>query len=125
MLAPVRPPPEWPELSTGREFQIGSLSQFAGRELSGYEALPEWADPAEIPPDSVREVRKQAPVRGTAEPEDGEEEDEINFNDFFGDDAPQSRATDDTVAHEEEEGNADEYEDEDEPEGDDLDGFFD
>jgi AP-3 complex subunit beta len=126
MLAPRRTAADWPELDTSKEFQIGSLSQFTRRELPGYEALPEWADPRDLPPDTVRQVTKLA---STSEPipgiDDDEEEDDINFNEFFGDEpAPAHRAGDEVGTQEEQE-EEDAGVEEEQEEVDDLDHFFD
>jgi AP-3 complex subunit beta len=120
MLVTQKTKPDWPELGGGRVFQIGSLSQYTGRELPGYEALPEWADSSELPPESVREVRK---VGGTvvAPILESEEDETINFNDFFedeGHDGDEDRPPVNQAVNEEEQ----EYEEEDNP---DLDHFFD
>jgi hypothetical protein len=87
ILNPDRTPAKWTELESERQFAIGTLSQFFGREVAGYEALPDWANEAEIPPDSVRmPAQKAVPKKqGSRNPEeeDSEEEGEVDISEFF------------------------------------------
>jgi AP-3 complex subunit beta len=139
VLATAAKPPKWATQLEETEFIIGSLSQYFGRELPGYEPLPEWAEESEIPPDSVRApVRKiggmEIVVGGDEEDEEDEEE-EFDINEFFGDERPKKVAEvagagdEEDEAEQEEEAEADEADapaDENaDAEEDDLEGFFD
>jgi AP-3 complex subunit beta len=86
MLTPISPPATWTDPKPEREFVIGTLSQFFGRELGGYEALPDWAEASELPADSVRlPPRQEAPSGrcGAPEEEGWEEEDDVDISAFF------------------------------------------
>jgi AP-3 complex subunit beta len=60
LLFPERKAPIWVGKEiVGTEYQIGTFSQFFGKEVSGYEPLPDWVEESEIPDETVRTpVRK-------------------------------------------------------------------
>jgi AP-3 complex subunit beta len=84
LLFPERKAPVWSSKEViGTEYQIGTFSQFFGKEASGYEPLPEWVEESEIPDESVR-----IPVRKSATGEVVQIDDEVenlDVNSFFGD----------------------------------------
>jgi AP-3 complex subunit beta len=125
ILSPCRPPAKWTDQGSESQFTIGSLSQLFGREIAGYERLPEWAENGEIPPDSVRMPPKKAPVkRVLGHEEDGDEEEDIDISEFFDAEkgtAPVPEGEEDGEELAEEEGEEEEVDGEPEE---DIDGFF-
>jgi len=69
---------------------IGTVSQFFGREMPGYDPLPEWAEEGELPPESVRAAVKRIGgqeflVGIDRDEEPGDDDDGGDINAFFGD----------------------------------------
>jgi AP-3 complex subunit beta len=132
VLFPPGKIPKWSNLERTRpQFLIGTLSHYFGRELGGYEPLPQWAEESDLPPDSVRNPVKKIDGKEVVigDEDDGEEDEEgvIDINAFFGE------VKEDGDAEEEEEGGEEEEPaeqtaaaaDEGDEEEQDLDGFFD
>jgi AP-3 complex subunit beta len=131
ILFPPAKLPKWSSLDRVKaQYQIGTLSQVFGRELGGYEPLPEWAAESELPPDSVRNVVRKIDGREFVVREDGEEDEEedvININDFFGEEkeAPDDEEEEADEEEDEPKGAQPVAQEEDDEEEQDLDGFFD
>jgi AP-3 complex subunit beta len=125
VLNPERRRAKWTEIEKGKEFVIGSLSQFFGREVGGYEPLPDWAEEAEIPPDSVRLPPKKMPIKKSHIESEGEEvgeEEDLDINEFF-DTEKEQKSKNEGIDRGEGEEEATEEETDVEPE-EDIDGFF-
>jgi AP-3 complex subunit beta len=114
---------KWTEIEREKQFVIGSLSQFFGREVGGYEPLPDWAEESEIPPDSVRLPPKKLPIKKSrveSEEEDVLEEEDLDINEFFDHEKEKADKKEEIDEGEEE---VTEEETDVEPE-EDIDGFF-
>jgi AP-3 complex subunit beta len=89
LLFPPRKEPDWGAAEKAAlAFQIGTFSQLFGRSIGGYEALPDWADEAELPEDAVRNTVRTVPGTGEKRPDttdDREDTGEVmSIKDFFG-----------------------------------------
>jgi AP-3 complex subunit beta len=124
---PPRLPPSWASSEGDKKWQIGSISQWVGREIEGYEGIPEWADEADLPDDAVR-----APIKRISGVEMVLDEDEsdgggLSINDFFGDDGEEAEDEEKKPAEQNEEEEEEEPVEEaaEEPEEEeDIDDFF-
>jgi hypothetical protein len=135
--------PAWAKIEAAPPFQIGTISQYFGRMMPGYEPLPDWAEEGERPPDSVRlpvkRINGKEFVVGLDDTSPGLDEEVASMDDFFGDSDEDQKAEEDE--EEAEDGDENEAEDpddrpvaqkreekaqkEEEEEDEDLDNFFD
>jgi AP-3 complex subunit beta len=133
VLFPPGKIPKWSNLErTQPQFLIGTLSHYFGRELGGYEPLPEWAPESDLPPDSIRNPVKKIDGKDVVIGDEDAEEDEeagIDINAFFGEVKEDGDDEEEEEAAEEEEppkkGNGVGADADEEEEEQDLDGFFD
>jgi AP-3 complex subunit beta len=138
LLFPPRKEPDWGAAEKAAlAFQIGTFSQLFGRTIGGYEALPDWAEEAELPADSVRNSARTMPGTGQKTvdfAEDAGEDDGggvLGIDDFFGresveeEDANQYYSDEETGQGQEGEGQIEQLPAKEDEPAEDLDDFFD
>jgi AP-3 complex subunit beta len=104
LLFPPRKPPNWSALDRSTNFQIGTFSQLFDKKVSGYDPLPDWAPPEELPDSAVRNVAikdKYGNVVVVSAAEDVQDDDKVlDFDDFFREDGEAEEAGEEDVAPE-------------------------
>jgi hypothetical protein len=124
--------PAWTKIAAASPFQIGTISQYFGRMMPGYEALPDWAEEGERPPDSVRLAVKRIDGKEFVV---GVDEEVASMDEFFGD-SDEEKNPEEDEEEVEDEGEAEDVGDrpvvqqkekaeEEEDDDEDLDNFFD